>query len=149
VSATQIVTQAGPKTFVPAELILGGQVVEARAAVNGIGRIGVASAGSIKHLGVALTDAINPEAVVLTSPLVNGRPTLNAAAFPQRVAVAYSGMEVKVTYNAAAAFGDALVVAALGTVTPAGATPVAGTIVGKCTEPLGVLAGAVGLMRTT
>lgn len=138
------VTKTGPRTYTPAEAILGGQVVEARAA----GRIGVAAAGSVKHLGVALTDAINPEAVSTTSTLVNGRQQLTAVVLPVVVAVAYSGIEVPVTYAAAAAFGDKLICAALGQVTPAGATPDARTIIGTCTAPAGVAAGAVGLMRT-
>lgn len=142
-SAVVQVTKTGPKTFTPAEQILGGQVVEARAA----SRIGVAGAGSLKVLGVALTDAINPEAVTSTPTTVNGRPLLNAAALPTRVAVAYSGDEVPVTYAAAAAFGDKLIAAAAGQVTPAGLNPDARTIVGTCTAPAGVLAAAVGLMR--
>lgn len=43
-SAVVQVTKTGPKTFTPAEPILGGQVVEARAA----GRIGVAQEASTK-----------------------------------------------------------------------------------------------------
>ena len=50
-------------------------------------------------------------------------------------------------YAAAANFGDALICAANGQVTPAGATPDARQIVGKCTAPNGVGIGAVGLMR--
>ncbi len=139
-----IVLKQGPKTFQPAELILGGQLVEARAAQ----RIGVAAAGSTKVLGVAVTDAVNPESIATTPTVVAGRPVLNAALLPVTVAVAYGGMEVPVTYSAAAAFGDALVATANGQVGPAGATPDARTIVGKCTAPAGVAAGAVGLMRT-
>ena len=45
------------------------------------------------------------------------------------------------------ALNDPLVAAANGQVTPAGATPDARTIVGRCTNPGGVAAGAVGLMR--
>lgn len=143
-SAVAQVTKGGPRTYTPAEQILGGQLVEGRAA----SRIGVAAAGSVKVLGVALTDAINPEAVVTTPVTTAGRPVLNAAAFPVRVAVAYAGDEVKVTYTAAAAFGDALQAAALGQVTPVTvATADARSIVGRCTEPAGVAAGAVGLMR--
>lgn len=139
-------------TYVPAEAILGGQVVEARAAVGGIGRIGVAAAGSLKVLGVALTDATTPELRTGTPATVNGRPVLDAAQLPVNVAVAASGKEVPVIYSAAAAFGDKLIAAALGQVAPpvlaAGATPDARSIVGTCTAPLGVAAGAVGLMRT-
>lgn len=147
-SAVPQVTRTGPRTYVPAEPILGGQLLEARAAVGGIGRVGVAAAASLKVLGVALTDAQAPEAVVTTPVVVAGRPVLNAAILPTTVATAYAGIEVPVTYVAAAAFGEKLIAAALGQVTPAGATPDARTIVGTCTAPLGVAAGAVGLMRT-
>ena len=138
--------KTGPVTYVPAvgTTITGGQLVEGRAG----GRIGVAAAGSTKVLGVAITDAISPEALVTTPAVVNGRPTLTAAALPQNVGVVSNGIEVPVTYAAAAAFGDPLVAAANGQVTPAGATPDARTIVGKCTALAGVAAGAVGLMRT-
>lgn len=137
-------TKTGPKTFTPVEPITGGQLVEARAA----SRIGVAAAGSVKVLGVALTDAQSPDAIIGEPAVVAGRPVLNAAILPPKVAVAYGGIEVPVVYVAAAAFGDRLVAAAAGKVTPAGATPDARTIVGTCTEPAGVTAGAAGLMRT-
>lgn len=138
------VTTSGPKTFTPAEFIVGGQLVEAR----GSSRIGVAAAGSLKVLGVALTDAVAPEAFSSTPTLdAFNRPVLNAAPLPDKVAVAYSGEETPVKYAATAAFGDALIAAAAGQVTPAGATPDARTIVGRCTEPAGVAAGATGLMR--
>lgn len=140
------VTKTGPKTFTPVENIVGGQLVEAR----GSGRIGIAAAGSAKVLGVAVTDAQSPDALVTTSTIVNGRPQLNAAPLASVVAVAYGGIEVPVTYAANAAFGDRLVAAAGGTVTPAGATPDARTIVGICTEPNGVVVATspIGLVRT-
>ncbi len=147
-SAVLRVTKTGPRTYVPGEAILGGQLVEARAVVGGIGRIGVAAAGSFKVLGVALTDATTPELRTTTPTTVNGRPLLDAAQLPVNVAVAYGGDEVPVTYAAAAAFGDKLIAAALGQVTPAGIDPDARSVVGTCTAPLGVAAGAVGLMRT-
>lgn len=138
-------TKTGPRTYTPAEPIVGGQLVEARAA----GRIGVAAAGSVKVLGVAITDAQPPEAVVTESTTVNGRPVLNTAILPVNVAVAYVGIEVPVTYAAAAAFGDKLIAAAAGRVAPAGAAPDARSIVGICAAPAGVAAGAAGLMRTS
>lgn len=149
------VTKTGPRTYTPAEVITGGQLVEGRATpaiVAGIGasgaRVGVAAAASTKVLGVALTDAQPPEAVVTTATTVNGRPQLAAFVLPVVVPVAYSGDEVPVTYAATAAFGDPLIAAANGQVTPAGATPDARTIVGRCTNPGGVAAGGtVGLMR--
>lgn len=142
-SAVLQVTKTGPRTYTPAEAILGGQLVEARAG----SRVGVAAAGSVKVLGVALTDAINPEVNTGLPTVVNGREVLNAALLPVVVPVAYSGDEAPVRYAGAAAFGDKLVAAANGQVTPAAANPDARTIVGTCTAPAGVAAGAVGLMR--
>lgn len=140
-------TKTGPQTYIPADnaVILGGQLVEA--AANG--RIAVAAAGSTTVLGVALGDAQAPEDLVTsTTTGADGRPVLNVAQLPTSVAVAYGGNEVKVTYAAAAAFGQKLIAAANGQVTPAGATPDARTIVGICTQPGGVAAGAtVGLVR--
>ncbi len=78
---------------------------------------------------------------------MNGRPVLAAALLPVNVGVAYSGIEVPVTYSAAAVFGDALVATALGQVAPAAAAPDARSIVGRCTAPNGVAAGGTGLMR--
>lgn len=141
------VTKTGPRSYVPASgtVVLGGQFVEGRAN----GRIGTAAAGSLKVLGVALSDAQSPEGLATGSEtaIVNGRPVTNYAQLPTVTAVAYSGAEVPVTYSAAATFGDVLVCTADGKVAPAGATPDARTIVGKCTEPAGVALGAVGLVR--
>ncbi|MDI6911473.1 hypothetical protein [Nocardioides sp.] len=125
------VRQTGPKSYPALEAITGGQLVEGRA--TGTGGAGVAAAGSAKVLGVALNDAV---ATLVTDP-VNG--VLDTAPTGTRVNVAKS-VEVPVTYAAAAAFGDKLVAAANGHVTPAGATPDARTIVGECTEVGGVAA---------
>jgi hypothetical protein len=64
-------------------------------------------------------------------------------------AVAYAGDEVPVQYSANASFGDKLVATANGKVAPAAANPDARTIVGICTEPLGVTfaTNPRGLMR--
>ena len=107
---------------------------------------------SLRHswLGVAITDANSPEDVntaLGTATMSGGRPVVNMAPFPTNVAVVSHGSEVPVVYAAAANFGDALICAANGQVTPAGATPDARQIVGKCTAPNGVGIGAVGLMR--
>jgi hypothetical protein len=99
---------------------------------------------------VALADAIAPEQLSLTPTTgADGRPLLNVAVSATTVAVAYGGVEVTVTYAANAAFGDPLIAAANGTVTPAGATPDARTLIGRCTEPGGVVVATktTGLMR--
>lgn len=142
-SAVPEVTKTGPRTYVPAEVIVGGQAVEGRSA----GRIGVAAAGSARFLGVALTDAQPPEGIVTTATVVGGRPTLVAAITPAEVAVAYAPAEVPVTYSAAAQFGDALVVTAGGKFAPATSTSDPRAVVARCTAPAGVAANATGLAR--
>lgn len=137
------VTKTGPKTFTPGEPITGGQFVEARA--DSV--IGVAAAGSVKVLGVAVTDAVPPGSVATEPVVVNGRPVLDAAPLPSSVAVAYSGVEVPVRYAAAAQFGDRLVVASQGRATPAGEDADPRAVVAVCTAPAGVAADAVGLAR--
>jgi hypothetical protein len=137
--------KTGPRTYVPAELIIGGQVIEARAN----GRVGVAGAGSLKTLGIAVTDGINPEArVTATTTGADGRPVLNAAPLPNIVTTADSGISVPCTYANAAAFGDRLKAAANGQVTPLVTNDDPRMTVGICDEPLGVAQGAIGLTRT-
>ena len=102
--AIPVVTKTGPRTHVPAvgELILGGNVVEARAG----GRIGRAAAGSTTVLGVAITDARSPEdvnAALNTGTVVDGRPVVNAAPLPVNVGVIYAGQEAPVVFAAACA----------------------------------------------
>lgn len=143
------VTTGGPRTYTPKAgvSIKGGQLVEATTG----SRIQPAAAGSVKVVGVALTDAIAPEDLVLAPTTgADGRSVLNTVVLPTKVACAYGAVEVPVTYAADAAFGELLIAAANGTVTPAGATPDARTIVGRCTEPGGVVVAtkAVGLFRT-
>lgn len=133
--------KTGPRTYPAVEAIVGGQLCEARATSGG--GAGVAAAGSVKVLGVALDDA-NPTGTPSAPTIVGGRPSLSAVVVPTDVAVAYNEI-VPVTYAANAAFGDPLVAAANGQVTPAGATPDARTIVGRCEERGGVTAGNVGL----
>lgn len=141
--------KAGPRTYTPASgsTVKGGQLVDA--AANG--RIAPSAAASTVCLGVALTDAIAPEQVN-TSPTTaaDGRPVINMFSAPTTVAVADGGIIVPVTYAANAAFGQWLVAAANGTVTPAGATPDARTIVGQCRQPGGVVVSTtpIGLMKT-
>lgn len=143
--------KAGPRTWVPKSgvTVKGGRVVEATTTP---GRIQHAAAGSVKTLGVALTDAIAPEDIVTTPTTgADGRPVTVFGSLPTTVAVADGGIEVKVEYAANAAFGDRLVAAADGKVTPAvDATVDPRAIVGKCTEPAGVVVATNprGLMET-
>lgn len=133
--------QLGPVTYAAAEAIKGGQLVEARA--NAV--VGVAAAGSTAVVGVAMTDAV-PAADQSDATTSYGAPVTDTSVPPGYVSVCITGV-IKATYTAAAAFGDLLTTAANGQVTPAGATPTVGTVVGRCLEPAGVAAGARGLMR--
>ena len=137
-SATVQVTKTGPRTYSPAA----GQVVRGGRGVKFVagGRIQEWGAGDTNNAGAALTNAIAPEDVN-TAPGTDsfGDPTLNTRIRPTTTAVAYGGDEVPMVYAANANQGDLLVAAANGTVTPAGATPDARTIVGRCTQPGGVV----------
>ncbi|QDQ93712.1 hypothetical protein FND50_25115 [Rhodococcus sp. WB9] len=138
------ITQGGPKTFTPNEVVLGGQLVE----TIDNGRVKPAAAGSFRVVGVALTDGQSPETAQGGTTYDSiGRPIINAMPIPTAVSVAYGGTETRVTYSAAAKCGEKLVATAAGTVGPAGATPDARTIVGICTQPGGVAAAGVGLIR--
>jgi hypothetical protein len=129
----------GPVTVTALAQITGGQLVDG--GVNGCTPSG---AGSVVCLGVALEDAI--PAATSQAPTVPGAPVaVNLAPYPAQVAVASEGI-LPVTYAAAATFGQRLVTAANGQVTPAAATPDARTVVGICYEPAGVGAAAVGAM---
>jgi hypothetical protein len=131
--------QTGPRTYPAVEAITGGQRVEAR-----VGGVGVAAAGSLVVKGVAKDDASNT-GTPLTPATVAGHPQLAAYVIPTSVAVESNGATVAgVTYTAAATFGQKLIAAANGQVTPAGATPDARTIIGECDEIAGVAAGGVG-----
>lgn len=146
-SGVAVVFKQGPKTYTPADnsVIKGGDVVAAGAA----GRCVVAGAAAVNVLGIALNDAIAPEDVVTAAS--GTPPTLAAVPQATKVAVAYGGMEVDgVTFTADAAEGVALVAAANGDVSPAGATPDARTIIGWCAEPGGVVVAtkATGRVRT-
>jgi hypothetical protein len=130
----------GPRTYTAGEAIDGGQLVEARAGSV----IGVAGAGSLKVLGVA-QKAASPTGNAVRTADATGYVDMTLGA-PPEVAVINDGF-VPVKFAAAAAFGDRLIAAAAGTVTPAGATPDARTIVGFCAELAGVALNGTGLMR--
>lgn len=146
-SGVAIVLKEGPKTYTPADnsTIKGGDVVVAAAG----SRIAVAGAAAVNVLGIALNDGIAPEDV--TSAASGDPLTLVAVPANTKVAVAYGGMEVSgVTFTADCAEGLALVAAANGDVSPAGATPDARTVIGWCAEPGGVVVAtkATGRVRT-
>lgn len=132
----------GPATYPALEAIVGGQLVEGRA--NGVG---VAGAGSNTVIGVALDNASNTGTsfgTAISPATVGGYSVLAATAAPVTVSVVISGRVTGVTYAANATFGQALIAAASGQVTPAGATPDARQVIGYCDEPAGVSSGATG-----
>jgi hypothetical protein len=130
-----------PITCEVVEAVLGGQLVECRAASAGATQrpVGVAAAGSVVAVGVALIDA---------SPFAaSGTPLV---VFPQPVAtaVAAQGEIPGVTYAATATYGARLKCAALGKVTPwISGTDNPALIIGYCAEPAGVSAAATGRVR--
>lgn len=130
----------GPVTYTVVEPIVGGQIVEARTG----GLVGVAAAGSLKALGVATKDAAPATDGTGTTPY--GDAFLDVST-PQPTCAVDDHGYYPVGYAAAANFGDRLIVAALGKVTPAGATPDSRTVIGYCAEPAGVAAGVTGLAR--
>ncbi len=138
--AIPITRRTGIRSWEVVENVVGGQLCESRTQ----SRIGVAGAGSLHVLGVAVDDAV-PVANFQSG--TNGRPLLNTAPVPNRAGLAYSGDEAPVKYAAPAAFGDKLKAAANGAVTPMSSSDDFRLWVGTCTEGAGVLANAVGLMR--
>jgi hypothetical protein len=124
--------QKGPVTFTANAAITGGQLVDPAAG----GTVAPAAAGSNVCLGVAVTDAI--PAATSQAPTVPGASVaVNLSPIGQYVGVASEGVW-PVTYAASATFGQRLITAANGQVTPAAATPDARQVIGICYEPAGV-----------
>ncbi len=101
------------------------------------GKVRPWSAGSATPVGVAHTDAAPAAANAYN----------NYAPLPRAVAAQIGPTETRVIYAANCAPGELLVAASDGRVTPAGATPAAATVIGRCTEPSGVTAGATARAR--
>lgn len=136
---------SGPVTFEVVEAIAGGKLVEARTG----GKVGVAAAASIKCLGVATKDATPVASQESTDAF--GNAVLNTGHVTEFVAVQGNGATFNVTYAADCAFGVLLKCAANGAVTPwvSGTDTNAALIVGRCTEPAGVVVAtkATGLAQ--
>jgi hypothetical protein len=125
--------QLGPATYEVSTTTTGGQLV----AVDGTtGKVKPTTAAADKCIGVALNDAV---------PAGSGSQ-LNYATARKEVAVAYGPAEVVLTATGAIAFGALVVAAAAGTCATVGS----GTfdqVVGRCTEPAGIVGGATGRVR--
>ena len=144
------VFEKGPLTFSATTaanggLITGGKLVEPDGTT---GRIKVAVAGSAKVLGVAVGDAAPSDMASGDTTDLWGNPVTNMTNHPNEVAVAYQGVWLLTNRGAGAiGFGD-LVVAA-GTAGNAGgvasrAAEGLETVVGRCVEPGGIVAGQKG-----
>jgi hypothetical protein len=132
----------GPVTFTSLAAITGGMLVDAAA-----GGVQPCAAGSVVCVGVATSDSL-PTSTSQT-PTVPGAPVaVNLAPYPPYVAVAVEGVW-PLTYAAAATFGQRLITAANGQVTPASSAADPRTIVGVCFEPAGVASGGVGATLLT
>ena len=128
---------AGPVTFTVLSPVVGGQLLD-----GAVGGVQPSAAASTVCVGVATSDAI--PSTTSQTPTVPGAPVaVNLAPYPAQVAVAVKGVW-PLTYAAAATFGQRLITAANGQVTPAGAAPDARSVVGICMEPAGVALGGVG-----
>lgn len=137
--------RGSPLTFSANANIRGGRLVD----VDGTtGRVKEAGAASATCLGVATGDASPPNYSPANTTDAWGNPTVNHGLNPpNEVAVANQGVwDLLHVAGAAAplAFGALVVTAAEGTIAVAGATPAAGTIVGRVVESGGIAAGATG-----
>lgn len=110
---------SGPQTYTAVEAVARGQVVEGRD--GGIptggswGPVGVAGAGSDRVVGVALKRAA-PSGTY--DPTAQPLDVYNIVGAPPEVAVAVAPASVAVTFAAAASFGQQVMAAASGKVTP-------------------------------
>lgn len=132
----------GPVTFEVNAQVTGGQMVVPDGTT---GKVKPAAGGETTCLGVATLDAI-PAGTNQDPTVVGVVSSLNAYPIPPYTAVANRGV-FRVTYTAAATFGELLKLAANGQVTPfVTGTDNADLIVGRCFESAGVAAGATGDM---
>jgi hypothetical protein len=125
------VYQLGPATYEVNVAVTAGQVVVPDGTT---GKIKPAVGADLTVLGVARDDA---------APAGSGSST-NFSTLRPEVAVYSAPYEVRVTFAANTNFGQKVVAAANGQVTP-GVT--AGQVVGYCTEPAGVTAGNKGRIK--
>ena len=127
----------GPANYQVSALVTGGSLVIADG--SSASTVSTAGAAAINVLGVAGHDA-SPVVSQAGNTTGYGSPLLDVSVLPDYTAV-YSGVDIHVTYAAAATFGALLMAAASGQVTPFTGTTYS-QIVGRCTQPGGVAAGA-------
>lgn len=132
--------QRGPASYQVSATVYGGTLVVGDG--SNATTVSTAGAGALNVLGVAGDDA---SPIVSQAGNVNSynQPIVDFSVLPDYVAV-HSNVDIHVTYAAACTFGTLLKAAASGQVTPwvSGTDTLPATIVGRCTQPGGVLAGA-------
>jgi len=128
----------GPANYQVSATVYGGSLVIADG--SAATTVSTAGAGAINVLGVAGNDA---SPIVSQAGNVNAysQPIVDVSVLPDYTAVYCGGVDIHVTYAAAATFGALLMAAANGQVTPFTGTTYT-QIVGRCTQPGGVAAGA-------
>lgn len=131
----------GPDTYDVNALVPGAVLVEPDATT---GKVKTCTAGSVKCLGVALYSAA-PQGSIQGATSY-GEVVIDMSTLQTEVAVMWQGT-TRLTATGAIAFGDPVICAANGTVSVAGATPDARTVIGRCVEPAGIAGGAQGLIR--
>jgi hypothetical protein len=142
--------KSGPASYQVSALVQGGQLVAADTA--GATTVSPAGAASLLVLGVAgVSAAPIPNQAGATDTAAGGAPLLDISVLPDYTPVYAGGYDMHVTFTANAAFGEYLVAAAAGAVTTytvgGGANPL--TIIGRCTQPGGVViaTNAIGRAR--
>jgi hypothetical protein len=138
--------KSGPASYQVSAAVAGGRLVVADGAAATT--VSTAGADSALVLGVAGNDAAPiPTQAGATDTLAGGAPLLDISVVSDYVSVHY-GEDMHVTYAANAAFGALLKSAAAGTVTPwISGTDAAGLIVGRCTQPGGVVVATLAVGR--
>lgn len=131
----------GPASLQVATLVFGGQLVEPNTQTAGTTDYTVRPAQlAFNVLGVAGNDA-NVLTAQTGSPNSYGAPLIDISVLTDYTAVYSAGYDIWVWYSGQATPGQRLIVdltAAKGTVTAAGASPDARSVVGICTQPGGV-----------
>jgi hypothetical protein len=133
--------KTGPASYQVSALVIGGQLVQSTSA-NATTVMPCATSASLLVLGVAGNDAspIVSQAAFVDANAGNA-PLVDISVLPDYTAV-YRGVDIGVTYEAACSFGAQLMAAATAGNVKAWDGTTVGAIIGRCTQPGGVLAGA-------
>lgn len=138
-------TKHGPESYQVSALVTGGQLVKADG--SGDTTVSAAGAGAINVLGVAGIDAA-PYPNQAGDTTSYGDPLLDISVLTDYVPV-WHAVDIAVTYAANCSFGELLKAAANGQVTPwvDGTDTDPATIIGRCTQPGGVVISTTAIAR--